>query len=299
MLAGVITAKLRTSASAVACLALALSTGCRKKEAERIDSVVPGIKTGVYDVVFRSASLGRQMKYRIVLPTGTAQTKALPIVYFLHGVGGDFRDWSTYSDVERLAEGKLVLIMPQGDSSYYMNAAGRPTDRYEDYIVQDIPSDVEAKFPLVRTTEKRAIVGVSMGGFGAIKIAMTHPNLYVFAGAMSPPLDVPRRPFSLRRIQQSWSLRSIFGPWGSDTRRHNDPFLIARASSAANMPFLYLSCGEDESLLLVNRQFAAVLREQQLACAFHIVPGGHEWKQWNAELPRLFAYLFERAGNGP
>jgi putative tributyrin esterase len=182
--------------------------------------------------------------------------------------------------------------MPEGDSSYYVNS-------YEDYMVHDIPADVEVKFPTVRTTERRAIVGVSMGGFGAIKIAMTHPNLYFFAGAMSPPLDVARRAFSFRRIQQSWSLRSIFGPWGSDTRRRNDPFLIARASSAATTPFLYLSCGQEESLLPVNRQFAAVLREQQLAYTFHIVPGGHEWKRWNAELPRLLQCLFERAGNGP
>jgi S-formylglutathione hydrolase FrmB len=91
-------------------------------------------------------------------------------------------------------------------------------------------------------------------------------------------------------------MRSIFGTWGSETRRRNDPFLIARSVVPAQAPYLFLSCGADESLLAPNRQFAAVLAEQHLAHEFHIVPGGHEWAQWNKELPVLFDSLIQRVG---
>ena len=67
-------------------------------------------------------------------------------------------------------------------------------DRYEDYIVKDLISEVESKFPAAGEREKRAIVGVSMGGFGAVKLALVHPELFVFAGGMSSAIDVPSRP---------------------------------------------------------------------------------------------------------
>ncbi len=135
-----------------------------------------------------------------------------------------------------------------------------------------------------------------MGGFGAIKIALSHPDLFVFAGALSPPIDVPRRAFSIKRIQQYRTLGSIFGPLGSVTRRRNDPFFIARTVAVAKAPYLFLSCGEEEGLLAANREFAAVLAEQHLPYEFHVVPGGHEWKQWNKQLPSLFERLRQCMG---
>jgi S-formylglutathione hydrolase FrmB len=250
----------------------------------------------MHDVVFHSAALGREMHYRVMLPASIGSDKKLPVVYLLHGSGGNFRDWSNYSDVARFAESNLVLVMPQGDYSYYVNASEHPAERYEDYIVEDLLSDVEGRFQVAKGRANRAIVGVSMGGFGAIKIALSHPDLFVFAGALSPPMDVPRREFSFRRPRQSWALRSIFGPLGSDSRRSNDPYLIARSVVPASAPYLFLSCGSGESLLGPNRQFAAVLVAQRLPHEFHVVPGGHDWTQWNQELSILFERIEERAG---
>ena len=71
----------------------------------------------------------------------------------------------------------------------------------------------------------RAIVGISMGGFGAVKLALQHPELFIFAGGLSSAIDVPRRTFSIKRLQQSRHYRAIFGPSGSLTRRNNDPFV--------------------------------------------------------------------------
>jgi S-formylglutathione hydrolase FrmB len=172
--------------------------------------LVPGVT--LQDVSFRSAALNREMQYRVILPEATASDQKLPVVYLLHGGGGGFRDWSNYSDVAKYAQKGVILVMPEGNSSYYTNSATVRADRYEDYIVKDLVADVEAHFPAASNRDKRIIAGVSMGGYGAIKIALKHPQLFSFAGGMSPAVDVPTRPFSMKRMAQ-WRFHSaIFGP---------------------------------------------------------------------------------------
>jgi putative tributyrin esterase len=135
------------------------------------------------------------MQYRVFLPSEIHAGQALPVVYLLHGVGGGFCDWSNYSDVSRFARNGVILVMPEGHSSYYVNSATRPEDRYEDYIADDLIADVESKFPAGRHRSRRAIVGVSMGGFGAIKLALSHPDLFSFAAGISPSHRCSEPPF--------------------------------------------------------------------------------------------------------
>jgi putative tributyrin esterase len=127
------------------------------------------------------------------VPTGVK----FPVVYLLHGGDGNFRDWTNYSDVARFAERGLVLVMPDGDESYYTNSADHPDQPYEDYIVKDLIADVETQFPTASDRAHRAIAGVSMGGFGAVKLSLKHPELFSFAAGLSSALDVPSRPFSI------------------------------------------------------------------------------------------------------
>jgi putative tributyrin esterase len=270
-------------------IVLLLLAGCSGQPVQLADH--PRLTAGVTmrDVVFRSVSLEREITYRVILPATSPSTLRLPVVYLLNGGGGDFREWSNDSDVARFAEKGLILVMPDGASSYYTNSVDRPKDRFEDYIVKDLISEVEARFPADPT--RRAIVGDSMGGFGAIKLALKHPDLYGFVGALSPAIDVPSRPFSVKRISQYRSHASIFGPWGSGTRRDNDPFVLARKVDPTRAPFIFATCGEQEGLLLSDRQFAALLDQRKFRFEFHSGPGGHNWNQWNPRLQELFASL--------
>ena len=247
-------------------------------------------------MVFRSASLGREMRYRVVLPAAIVPGARLPAIYLLHGGGGTFRDWTNYSGVARIAASEFILIMPQGDYSYYVNAVGRPADRYEDYILRDLVADAESRFPIAAGRENRAIAGVSMGGFGAITIALRHPDKFVFAGALSPAVDVVRRPFSVKRIQQSRAFATLFGPWNSGARSALDPFNAAKFVSTTESPYLFLTCGDQESLLLPNRAFAALLARQHLPYEFHVVQGGHDWNQWNQQVPAMFVQIRQHIG---
>jgi len=277
--------------SAALLISLSLLAGCNRKEPPKPDH--PRLTPNVLlrEVTLHSAALDRDMPYRVILPASAPIGTKLPAVYLLHGGGGDYRDWSNYSDVAHFAEDGLILVMPEGHSSYYANAAGRPQDRYEDYIAHDLIADVESRFAVASDRQHRAIVGISMGGFGAVNLAFHHPELFAFSAAMSPAIDVPSRPLSFKRISQYRHHSSIFGAWGSDTRRRNDPFVFVRTADPEQAPYLFLTCGDQEGLLPANRRFAGLLAERHFHYEFHTVPGGHDWNQWNARLADVFRAL--------
>jgi S-formylglutathione hydrolase FrmB len=282
------------------CLGFILLLGCHNKQAT-VPADHPHLSPNVVmrDVAFHSASLNREMPYRVVLPASISPGSKLPVIYLLHGGDGGFRDWSNYTDVARFAEHGLILVMPDAGNSYYTNSAEHPQERYEDYIVRDLISDVETRFPVASDRAHRAILGISMGGFGAIKLSLHHLELFSFAGGLSSAIDVPNRPFSVMRIGQWRQHRAIFGAWGSPTRRDNDPFVLARTVDPVTSPYFYLTCGDAEGLLPANRSFAHLLDERHFHYEFHVVPGGHNWNQWNACLEDCFSSLLKHLGSTP
>lgn len=249
------------------------------------------------DVTFYSSALKRQMPYRVFLPEKLIPGQKLPVVYLLHGGNGGFRDWSNDSDVAQYAakdrSGGLILVMAEGAFSYYENAALKPDDKYGDYLVNDLIRDVETRFPAAKDRQHRAIIGISMGGFAGIKLALSRPELFAFVGAISPAIDVCERRFSIKRTGEWWRLRTIFGPNGSRTRQSADPFELVKSSDPAVTPYLYLTDGDREALREPNTRFAARLKQRGFAYEFHVKPGGHDWGEWDSQLPGCFESLLQ------
>jgi S-formylglutathione hydrolase FrmB len=243
------------------------------------------------DVTFHSAALGRDMPYRAYLPERIASGERLPVVYLLHGGNGSFRDWSNESDVASYAAKGLILVMPEGAFSYYMNETEKPTEKYEDYILHDLISDVEARFPTATGRKNRAMIGVSMGGFAALSYALRRPEVFFFIGALSPPVEILHRRFNIRRWGEWWRIRTIFGPSGSGSRSARDPLELVKTANPTKTPFIYMSAGTNEPLFDPNRRFAARLKEYSFSYEFHGQPGGHDWSQWNEQLPGCFTTL--------
>ena len=268
-------------------------TACRRTTELTPDHPQFAVSVKMEDVSFHSSGLGRDMPYRVFLPATLHTGQKLPVIYLLHGGGGGFRDWSNYSDIAKVAQRNVILVMPEGDSSYFMNEAEAKQDRYEDYVTRDLLQDVENRFPASTDRKDRAIVGVSMGGFAAIKYALTRPDLFAFAGAISPAIDVPSRHFSWKHIDQWQRFLRIFGPVGSKDRLSRDPFVLILNASAQRTPYIYLTAGEQEPLLEPIQRFATSLREHNFAYEFHTQPGGHDWGEWNRQIPGCFASLFQ------
>lgn len=169
----------------------------------------------VSEVRFTSSALGVEKRYFVYLPAGYADSQArYPVVYLLHDLGGDERDWTRLGGVNTVADTlqlQAILVMPDGDDSLYVNSV-TPADydaclsrtrpfgsqevrteycvkqaRYEDYIVQDLVASVDARYRTIADRKARALGGVGLGGYGALNLAFHHPDVFASVGAHSPP----------------------------------------------------------------------------------------------------------------
>jgi putative tributyrin esterase len=278
---------------AVSGAALLLASCGRNGDAgkENAPSTRLPVGTVLRDRTFRSEALGREVTYRVIEPVRFEPGRRLRVLYLRHGSGGTYRDWSTSSGIAPRAAKGYVLVMPDGGSSYWMNSVGRPADRYEDFVTGDLVRDAERGLPGAVAARDRAIAGISMGGFAALVLSARHPELYGFVGALSPAVDVAERGFSWRRPGQSWSMRRIFGPMGSAARAAEDPFVLW---GRPGLPFLFLSSGRDEPLAVPVLRFDRVLQVRGVAHAYRTEQGGHDWGQWNLEVPGMVAAMESR-----
>ncbi len=257
----------------------------------------------VVDETFQSEALGRQMKYRVLLPAGYDQApRRYATLYLLHGLTGDYTNWETRTRLFDHFRGlPLIVVMPDGQDAWYTNSASEPKDRFEDYIVRDVLRDVDGKFRTVQARYMRALAGLSMGGYGALKIGLKYPGTFQFIGSFSGALRVASDPaFAKNNGRLTESLLAIFGPAGSKTRLENDVYLLVTKADPARMPFFYVDCGTEDGLLESNRDFVALLNKQKVAYEYRERPGAHTWAYWDHQLPEMLGVIWEqmRLGQG-
>jgi S-formylglutathione hydrolase FrmB len=242
----------------------------------------------VRDGAFHSAALDREMKYRILLPCGY-QTDGgrFPVLYLLHGLYGDYLNWDTRTDLERYAERyELIVAMPDADDSWYTNSATDPKDKFEEYIARDLVAEIDGKLRTLRSRHARAIAGLSMGGYGALKIALRYPEDFAFAGSLSGALDAPQG-LGDKRPEFRDQLLKVFGPPGSAVRADNNVFSLLQSATTNNLPYFYLACGSADDFLQINRDFTAQLSSRGAAYEYHETAGGHAWDYWGRSVPGL------------
>jgi putative tributyrin esterase len=250
----------------------------------------------VRDASFHSAALGREMPYRILLPARyDASSRRYPVLYLLHGLGGNYRDWHMKTHLaEYAAPLQLIIVMPDAGDSWYTNSAGTPQDKFEDYIVKDLIPQIDKTYRTTATRHARAVGGLSMGGYGALKFALKYPNLFVFAASFSGAMEVPHNPdfkIPFGRGKYDREALEIYGAAGSPTRLANDVFELAAKADPAVLPFLWLVCGTEDGLLGSHHEFIHLLGQQKIAHAFGESPGGHTAEFWDQQLPAMLRLL--------
>jgi putative tributyrin esterase len=261
---------------------------CRSpKSSESVQQVLSNDSVTVTDIHFYSAAINGLLWYRVIVPN-IGRKERLPVLYFLHGIDSDPAQVTRQSDIVKLAAATgLIVVMPSGGYSYYTNAKHRPHARWEDVLMQDLPRDVKARFPVLSGREHTGIAGISMGGYAAIKLGLKHPDVFAFVGDMSGPLDITRRPASLRRWGQTWRIWTIFG-FKPSAREDDDVFNLLDNASDVHRGTWFESCGRDDPMHPVNQRFSRRLQERGVSVNLLTTPGGHDWKAWNAAMPALF-----------
>jgi putative tributyrin esterase len=241
--------------------------------------------THAKECVFHSPSLHRDMHYLILLPRDYSNGHRFPVLYLLHGLYGAYKNWDTRTHLESAAaQLSFLIVTPDADDSWYTNSATKPEDRFEDYIVKDLVSEVDSKYRTIREKRARAIAGLSMGGYGAVKLALKYPELFAFAGSLSGAFNATQDLDDLKPEFRA-KLLEVFGNPGSRTRKENDVFLLLKSSR--DYPYFYVACGTSDFFLDTNRAITAQLAKQQILYEYHETPGGHTWEYWDSELTPL------------
>jgi putative tributyrin esterase len=283
---------LRTATTRALTLALLLivsfAVACKgTKTAARIDPVLVNDTVTVQDVHIPSKLVSGDFWYRAIVPK-VAQNERLPVLYFLHGANSGPTELTQQLKLTDLASAeRMVIVVPDGRYSYYTNAKHGSGSRWEDAITTELIGDVEARLPVLRGREHRGVAGISMGGYGAVKIALKHPDLYSFAGSMSGAFDITDRDASLKRWGQTWRKWAIFGVQRSERKDEQIETLLHSAPDVQGIRW-FVSCGETDPLLPASQHFVGAMRARKVDLTLVSTPGGHEWTSWIAAAPRLF-----------
>ncbi len=210
-----------------------------------------------------------------------------PVLYLLHGLSDDHTAWSRYTSVGRYAEAAgLAVVMPAVHRSFYANEA--LGHRYWDFVAEELPEVVRAFFRVSEAPEDTFVAGLSMGGYGAVRLALTFPDRYAAAASMSGALDIVRAMADPTRAELS---RRIF-----DDAVPPDGDLFSLLDRATVVPPLHLSCGTEDPLLDYTTGFAETAVAAGHDVTLDLRPGAHEWAFWDAEIQRVLAWLPLRPG---
>ena len=237
---------------------------------------------------FKSASLGQDRQYSILLPVGysAAAPRRYPVLYLLHGKSGDHTDWSKRAPLrEAVGSTPLIVVMPDGDDGWYLDWADG-VHGYEGQIVRDLIPHVDATYRTLAAREGRAVAGLSMGGYGAFVLALRHPDLFVSAASQSGAVRFTREEWGREDVT-----KAMFGTGPENNRRRaeNDvqelALVLRRTQPQWAGPALYLDCGVDDFLYDANARLRAFFREIDVPYEYHEGPGAHSWEFWSAHLP--------------
>jgi putative tributyrin esterase len=256
------------------------------------------------DLHFFSDALGLTCSAWILIPEpstrqigmgGAVLRDKYPTLYLLHGLSDDHTIWMRRTSIERYAAAKnIAVVMPAVGRSFYQDMASG--QKYWTFVSEELPSVCERLLPLSTLREDRFAAGLSMGGYGALRLGLAKPERFAAAASLSGALDMPRRARDAgkegsRISRDEWI--GILGPKleikGSDADLQ---FLASNvASSSGPKPGIYLACGTEDELLEDSRAFRRHLETLRLPATYVESPGSHEWGYWDAQIQRVLDWL--------
>jgi len=255
------------------------------------------------DVHAFSDVLRIQVSFHVLLPQQTTQEIGVdvgkqrtshPVLWLLHGLSDDHTIWLRRTSIERYAAAKnLAVIMPAAGRSFYQDMESGA--RYWTFLTEELPSMCRSWFPISGEREDNFVAGLSMGGYGALRMALAYPERYAAAASLSGALDLPRR---LREAGKEGSRISraewvsVFGPdLRVDGTSADLDYLASSVVKLERRPGIFLSCGTKDELLGESRAFRDRLNELKFDHVYEEHAGEHEWGYWDASIQRVLDWL--------
>jgi putative tributyrin esterase len=209
-----------------------------------------------------------------------------PVLYLLHGLSDDHTAWLRYTSVERYAAAAgVAVVMPAVNRSFYANEVNG--GRYWDYVADELPEIVGNFFRISQDPAQTYVAGLSMGGYGAMKLALTHPDRFAAAATLSGALDLDELSSRPERVGL---FDRIYGKAIPDDA---DVFKLLDAADVDALPRIHVSTGTEDAPGLVkgNRRFVAALEAKGADVTSDFRPGEHVWQLWDDLLPEVIDWM--------
>jgi putative tributyrin esterase len=253
------------------------------------------------EIKFFADTLGFYNTMYVLLPKRTLaemKSKRIPTyrtLYLLHGHSDDHTTWQRWTSIERYAEGlNLAVVMPAVHLSFYndMTHGGK----YWQFISEEVPAIVRDIFPLSSARKDNFVAGLSMGGYGAFKLALTHPERFAAAASLSGALDIsavvdPNDP----RNYEAWleEMRTVFGDLSKVPGSKHDLMALAKKVAKGSVkPRLYQCCGTEDDLYPDNIRFRDAVRKLPMDLTYEEAPGEHNWAYWDRMIQKALVWMF-------
>lgn len=218
------------------------------------------------------------------------------VLYLLHGLSDDASAWQRYSSIETYAKSYgVVVVMPSVSRSFYLD---QPNGlKYFSYLNEELPQYLSDVFGIVANREKTFVAGLSMGGYGAMKCALLHPEQYFAAASFSGVLSMHgwKADFDDPR---SLEFSYLFGDLTKLSGSEHDPstWLTNAVRTGKTIPQLFVSCGLQDELLPTNRYFIGNCKAQGINVEYREEEGIHDWYFWDRQIRQFLSFALGKPG---
>lgn len=258
----------------------------------------PGWTSHVDTVSIHSDAMGRAIPALIITPDSyaTADTAThYPVVYLLHGYSGDYLDWHDKApNLLPLADThQLIIVCPDGGyNSWYLDSPVNDSSQYETHVDREVVRFVDEHYRTVPNRESRAIAGLSMGGHGALFLALRHPDTFGAAGSMSGGVD-------LTYDTDAWDIQQQLGRYEEHPLRWDSLSVVNLvAITPPDSLAIILDCGTEDFFFTINQRLHQLMMEKKIRHDYIVRPGSHQWDYWNHAVPYqllFFRHYFNEA----
>ena len=242
------------------------------------------------EVAVKSECMNKDVPVNVITPDSYEDGLEFPVVYLLHGYSDNHQRWATGGHIGALADKHdVIVVMPDGAySSWYFDSPVDPTFKYETFVSKELVEHVDANFKTRKDRKARAITGLSMGGHGAMYLALRHQDVFATVGSMSGGVDI--RPFP-----NNWHLSKRLGT----IEEHPENW---EANTVINLTHLIqpdslniiFDCGVDDFFYEVNCNLHKKLLEAKIPHDFISRPGKHNWPYWFNSVRYQFLFFSDR-----
>jgi len=242
-----------------------------------------GAPKGIQTVRHQSVCLNAEKTFNIFVPPNAKPDERFPVLFILHGAYGGCDDWTSRTRVAELARNyRMILVFPDGSpNSWYVNSPIEKNMSYETYLSHELPALIDSRYPTVANSEGRGIMGLSMGGHGALLMAAKHPDVFGSASSLSGILKITNHP-------KSWDIPKRLGAFDENRAlwESNSVWEQAERFTSASVRLLF-DCGVDDTktgAIEDNRLLHEKLTSLGVPHIWRELPGTHSWDYWGGHL---------------